>query len=183
MSTSNTLASTVKLSEYFSKLPTCKSDGTNWVFYRSRFIFAMDAAGLDLHFEEQAGGTAKPPVAPTVTDPANPTSDETAAIEAYQQRHRIWKSEQAVIKQGIASTIPGSLFLKVKGEKTAKEMWDKVKAEFEKKSQMVTVDLRKKLQDEQCTEEGDVEAHLNKLQTYRETLISMGADPGDDNFV
>jgi hypothetical protein len=44
--------------------------------------------------------------------------------------------------------IPDSLFLKVKGEKTAREMWEKVKNKYEKKSKMVTVDLRRKLQDE-----------------------------------
>jgi hypothetical protein len=43
-------------------------------------------------------------------------------------------------------------------------MWKKVKDEFEKKSKMMVVDLQ-------------------KLQTIREDLISMGADPGDDNFI
>jgi len=71
----------------------------------------------------------------------------------------------------------------VKGEKTAKEMWNKVKAEYEKKSKMVTVDMRRKLQDKKCPEEGDVKAHLMKLQTIREGLIAMGTNPGDENFV
>lgn len=99
------------------------------------------------------------------------------------QRRRFWKSEQAVIKQGIASVIPDSLFLKVKGEKTAKGMWEKVKAEYEKKSKMVPVDLRRKLQDKRCAEGGDVKAHPTKLQSIREDLIAMSADPGDENFV
>jgi len=42
---------------------------------------------------------------------------------------------------------------------------------------------RRKLQDEKCPEEGDVKAHLMKLQTIREGLIAMGVDPGDENFV
>jgi hypothetical protein len=71
----------------------------------------------------------------------------------------------------------------VKGEDTAKKMWEKVKGEFEKKSKMVKVDLRRKLQDERCTEGGDVKAHLTKLQSIREDLIAMGANPGDNNFV
>ncbi|KAF7355815.1 CCHC-type domain-containing protein [Mycena venus] len=48
---------------------------------------------------------------------------------------------------------------------------------------MVTVDLRRKLQDERCADGGDVKAHLTKLQTIREDLIAMGADPGDKEFV
>ncbi|KAJ7080043.1 hypothetical protein C8R44DRAFT_653909, partial [Mycena epipterygia] len=137
----NTLSSTAKLGEYFTKLPACKADGTNWIFFRDRFLFALDAAGLSDHFEDAPLGTSAAPVPPTIADAANPTTDETRANNEYLARRRFWKSEQAVIKQGLASVIPDSLFLKVKGEDTAKKMWEKVKGEFEKKSKMVTVDL------------------------------------------
>ncbi|SJL02247.1 uncharacterized protein ARMOST_05573 [Armillaria ostoyae] len=177
----NTFSSTAKLGEYFAKLPACKADGTNWIFFRDRFLFAVDAAGLSDHFEDVV--TATEPTAPAVVDPKNPTADETKAINEYAKKCQIWKSEQAVIKQGIASVISDSLFLKVKGEATAKAMWEKVKSEYEKKSKMVTVDLRRKLQDERCAEGGDVKTHLTKLQSICEDLIAMGADPGDDNFV
>ncbi|KAJ7190340.1 hypothetical protein GGX14DRAFT_382285, partial [Mycena pura] len=137
----NSFTSTAKLGEYFAKLPACKADGTNWVFFRDRFLFAVDAAGLSDHFEAGTLGTATAPVPPTITDPANPTADETRANNEYLARRRFWKSEQAVLKQGLASVIPDSLFLKVKGAETAKGMWEKVKDEYEKKSKMVTVDL------------------------------------------
>ncbi|KAK0499092.1 hypothetical protein EDD18DRAFT_1155373, partial [Armillaria luteobubalina] len=142
----NTFSSTAKLGEYFAKLPACKADGMNWIFFRDQFLFAIDA------------------IAPAVVDPKNPTADETKALNEYAKWCRIWKSEQAVIKQGIASVISDSLFLKVKGEATMKAMWEKVKSEYEKKSKMVMVDL-------------------TKLQSIHEDLIAMGADPGDDNFV
>ncbi len=177
----NTFSSTAKLGEYFSKLPACKADGTNWIFFRDHFLFAVDAAGLSDHFEDI--GTMTEPTAPAVVDPKNPTADETKAMNEYAKKRRIWKSEQAIIKQGITSVISDSLFLKVKGKATAKAMWEKVKSEYEKKSKMVTVDLRRKLQDEWCAEGGDVKTHLTKLQSIHEDLIAMGADPGDDNFV
>jgi hypothetical protein len=69
------------------------------------------------------------------------------------------------VKEVIASTIPDSLFLRVNGAKTAAEMWKKVTEEFEKKSKMVIVDLRRRLQDECCTKTGNVRTHLEKLQT------------------
>ncbi|KAG7440804.1 uncharacterized protein BT62DRAFT_909758, partial [Guyanagaster necrorhizus] len=93
------------------------------------------------------------------------------------------KSEQAVIKQGIISVILDSLFLKVKGEAMTKVMWEKMKSEYEKKSKMVTVNLHQKLQDEQCTEEGDMKTHLTKLQSICKNLITMKADSDNDNFV
>jgi hypothetical protein len=179
----NTLSSTAKLGEYFAKLPACKADGTNWVFFRDRFLFAVDAAGLSDHFETGLFGTAEAPVAPTIADTSAPTADETTAYNTYLAQRRIWKSAQAVLKQGLASVIPDSLFLKVKDAENAKGMWDRVKDEYEKKSKMVTVDLRRKLQDERCADGGDVKAHLDKLRTIRADLIAMSADPGDDNFV
>jgi hypothetical protein len=47
---------------------------------------------------------------------------------------------------------------------------------------MVTVDLRRKLQAEKCPEHGDVCTHLNKLQTMREDLASMGGSILDEDF-
>ncbi len=70
------------------------------------------------------------------------------------------------MKQEIASTIPDSLFLKVKGEVTAGKMWEKVKDEFKKKSKMMTVDLCRKLQEEHCPENGDVKTHLKSSNPY-----------------
>ncbi len=142
----NTFSSTVKLGEYFAKLPTCKADGTNWIFFCDHFPFAIDAAGLSDHFKDVV--TATELTALAVVDPKNPTADETKALNEYTKKCQIWKSEQAVIKQGITSVISDSLFLKVKGKAMAKVMWEKVKSEYEKKSKMVTVDLCWKLQDE-----------------------------------
>ncbi|KAF7355977.1 hypothetical protein MVEN_00927100 [Mycena venus] len=134
----NTFSSTTKLGKYFTKLPACKANGTNWVFFRDRFLFTLDAAGLSEHFDTIAAA----PIAPSFVDPKAPTADEVKANMEYLMWKRIWKLEQAVIKQGLASVIPDSLFLKVKEAETAKGMWEKVKNEYEKKSKMVTVDLR-----------------------------------------
>jgi hypothetical protein len=169
-----------KLGEYFVRLPKCNADGSNYIVYRDRFVFAIEAAGLKDHVDvSKTAPTA--PAAPA--DPTKPTTAETAARTKYIQDLREWESAEAIVKQGIAGTIPDSLFLKVKGELTAAGMWKKVKDEFEKKSKMMVVDLRRKLQEERCPENGDVRTHLQKLQTIREDLISMGADPGDDNFI
>ncbi|KAJ7210369.1 hypothetical protein GGX14DRAFT_520401 [Mycena pura] len=130
MSTSiKTPSSTAKLGEYLAKLLACKADGTNWVFFRDRFMFAIDAAGLSDHFEDAV--TSAEPVIPVFADPQQLTADENKVHDAYTARWRFWRSEQAVIKQGLATVIPDSLFRKIKSEKTAKSMWDKVKREYE----------------------------------------------------
>ena len=95
----------------------------------------------------------------------------------------IWKSNEAIIRQGIASTILDSLFLEVRKEVTVIKMWKAVKEKREKKSWMVTVDLRCKLQVEKCAESGDMRAHLYKLQAMRKDLMSMGGIIDNKDFM
>jgi hypothetical protein len=61
-------------------------------------------------------------------------------------------------------------------------MWEAVQEKCKKKSCMVTVDLRRKLQAKKCPEYGDMQAHLQKLQTMREDLASMGGLISDKDF-
>ena len=117
MSTSNTNNS--KLGDYFLCSPKCNADGSNWVIYCDRFIFAVEAAGLQDYLSEMAVPTSKPSVA----DASNVTSTEKAAIETWEKTMKIWTTESAVIKQGIASTLPDSLFLKIKSETLVGKMW------------------------------------------------------------
>ncbi|KAJ7200145.1 hypothetical protein GGX14DRAFT_466873, partial [Mycena pura] len=130
-----------RLHEYFARLPACKADGTNWTYFRDRFLFAIDAAGLGDHLDGTSLGMSTEATVPVIADPSEPTADEKQAMAEFLKERRTWKSEQAIIKQGIATCIPDALFLKVKGAKTALLMWEKVKDEYQKKSRMVTVDL------------------------------------------
>ena len=74
----------------------------------------------------------------------------------YERDLNKYLQEQAVVFQQITSTIPDSLYLKIKGKTTVKEAWETLKADFEKQSHMVTVDLRKRLYDIRCTENGNI---------------------------
>src|ERR1700678_874201 len=53
---------------------------------------------------------------------------------------------------------------------------------FQKKSRMISVDLRRRLQQEKCVEKGDVRAHFSNLRTMREDLASMGHPPSNDDM-
>jgi gag-polypeptide of LTR copia-type len=93
-----------------------------------------------------------------------------------------WRQGEAVVKQQIAGTIPDSLFMKVRGKGTAQEIWDGLGDDFQKKSRMVSVDLRRRLQQEKCVEKGDICTHFLNLRTMRENLASMGHPPSDDDM-
>jgi len=131
-----------KLLQFFVQIPKLEVDGSNWVIFKDRFLFAAAAASLKGHID----GTGKLPENPI------PTS-----------RGPKWEMEENIIKQALASVIPDSLFVEVRRKETALSMWDAIKNQREKKSRMVTVDMRRRLQSEKCQEHGDVRAHLVKL--------------------
>src|SRR5271156_3501968 len=175
-----------KLLEFFARIPKLESDGSNWVIFKDRFLFAAAAASLKAHID----GTGKPPVAVSVvpTESEPPTELEPLTAEQAQVRSEYdvalskWEMEEAIIKQALASVIPDSLFIEVRRKETALAMWNAVRDQREKKSRMVTVDMRRKLQSEKCNKHGDVRAHLIKLQTMREDLASMGGAISDEDF-
>ena len=95
----------------------------------------------------------------TVTKPEQPL---TLADSGSKESTALMK-EQAIVFQQIASTIPDSLYLKIKGKPTVKEAWDVLKADFEKRSCMITIKLRKRLQDTRCAENGNVRTHFDTI--------------------
>src|SRR5271168_1374518 len=93
-----------------------------------------------------------------------------------------WNQGEAIAKQQIASSIPDSLFMKVRAKGTARAIWTELENHFQKRSRMVSVDLRRRLKDQKCLEKGDIVAHFTTLRTMREDLAAMGHPPSDDDF-
>ena len=121
--------------------------------------------------------------------PGNARPHTGVVHEEEERREREWKAElkdwrrgEAVVKQQVAATIPDSLFMKIRGRGTALEIWEALQAEFQNRSRMVSVDLRRRLQQEKCGEKGDVRGHFSRLRTMREELAGMGYPPGEDEY-
>ena len=110
------------------------------------------------------------------------TPEEEWGIKEWKAELKEWKRGEAIVKQQVAATIPDSLFMKIHDKGTAREIWEALQGDFQNKSRMVAVDLRRHLQQERCAEKGDVRAHFAKLRTMREDLAAMGHTPGDDEF-
>jgi hypothetical protein len=177
-----------KLIENFLRLPKLALDGSNWVLYKDKFELAIDACGLADHIDG-TGSLLVAPIAPGPPAAAVLTAAEQATaaayavdLEAYRKAVKLWTSGEAIIRQGIAGTVPDSVYMETRKKGTAGEMWQAVISRYETRSRMVMVDMRRKLQDERCAEGSDVRAHLSLLQTMREDLSAMGASPSDDDF-
>ena len=173
--------STTKLGDDFMKIPQLNVTGTNWVIYKDHILWAIDACG---HLDH-ADGSTKEPVDPNLgckdKMKALTVAEATAELE-WNKELKTWKQGEAIVKQQIATTILDSLFMKIRGKGNALKIWSSLTNEFEKKSQSVTVDLWKRLQDEFCSEKADVRMHFDKLHTMCEELTAMGTPPEDDDF-
>ena len=69
-----------KLREYFVRLPKCNSDGSNYIMYRDRFKYAVDAAGLGDHIDPKKSAPREPiePMPVPVPAPAPPPAQDNA---------------------------------------------------------------------------------------------------------
>jgi hypothetical protein len=137
------LSSNSKLLEFFTHIPKLEVDGSNWVIFKDRFLFAAAAASLKGHID----GTESAPVIITFSQVPGEAlkEDQMEILKEQEMRHTKWEVEENIVKQALASVIPDSLFTEVRRKEMAALMWDAVRDQREKKSRMVTIDMRRKL--------------------------------------
>ncbi|KAG1850013.1 hypothetical protein F4604DRAFT_1593154 [Suillus subluteus] len=137
MSSSNS-----KLGEDFLHVPKLVADGENWMTYKDRLSWSVDARGFLGHLD----GIEKKPIDPSMLSGRGaswlPTmSDELRELSTYQSAMKEWRMGKAIMKQQIAGTIPDSLFIQVKNLTTAAEIFTYLSNLFEKRSRVVSVEL------------------------------------------
>ena len=181
----------MKLGDDLMKVPKLEVTGSNWVIYKMRFSWSIDARGLLEHIDGSAWEPTKPPITKKAAEDGSGakkdvteklTEAEEKKLEEWKEKLRVWKQGEAVVKQQIAATIPDSLFMKIQGQGSAFLIWAALTNDFQNKSRMVSVDLRRRLQLQRCAEKGDIRSHFAILRTMREDLSSMGQSPTDDDF-
>ena len=142
------------------------ADGSNWVTYRDRIMWALDAKGLLDHLTN-----------------GSITSDYVAAgtIDGQAPEAR-WKRDEAMVKQLVAGSVPDTVFSQIKAGLGAKEVWEQLRLLYEGRSKLILVDLRRKMQNTCCGPEDDVRAHFNKLAELKEQLAAMGHKITDEEY-
>ncbi|EJF59986.1 hypothetical protein DICSQDRAFT_63888, partial [Dichomitus squalens LYAD-421 SS1] len=130
----------IKLTDDVIRVPKLDVSGTNWVLYKERLTWAADAKGLAGHLDgavQEPNAPPSPATLASVTQTAPATGATTAAAGAtitpamtpdpaqvaYEAELATWKKGEAIVKQLIASTIPDSLFMKVRSKGTARDIW------------------------------------------------------------
>jgi hypothetical protein len=116
------MTTTSKLGDEFLCIPKLDVSGSNWVLYKERFFWALDARAILDHVD----GTGEIPVDPVkeASRKESKLSDEEKELDREWKRElKDWKQGEAVAKQQIASSIPDSLFMKIRAKTTAYEIW------------------------------------------------------------
>ncbi len=63
----------------------------------------------------------------------------------------------------IVATVPNTVFTNIKGNTTAKGVWDALKALYEGQMMMLLVGLSQQLQTMRCRDDNNVHDHIDKL--------------------
>ncbi|KAH9986121.1 hypothetical protein BJV77DRAFT_921951, partial [Russula vinacea] len=99
-------------------IPKLAADGSNWGSYRDSMVFMLGVFDLDDH----------------LTDGEVPKSGaEVETVDEAEATFR-WERDDASVKHYIASSIPNSVFILVKGGTRAKDVWHNLSTQFESQS-------------------------------------------------
>lgn len=147
-------------------IPKLAADGSNWGSYRDSMVFMLGVFDLDDH----------------LTDGEVPKSGaEVETVDEAEATFR-WERDDASVKHYIASSIPNSVFILVKGGTRAKDVWHNLSTQFEGQSRALRGKLKRKLCMERCSDNGDVRTHFSKLASLREQLDAAGGSVSDKEY-
>ena len=112
-----------------------------------------------------------------------PLTDEQKKLEKeWKKDTKDWKQAEAITKQQIASSIPDSLFMKVRDKGSTYNVWMELGKHFEKRSRMVSIDLRRRLQELRCADKANIIEYFATLRAMCEDLASMGESLTENDF-
>ncbi len=142
------------------------ADGSNWVTYHDRMLWAVDSHGLTEHLTSS-----------TITQAYQDAGN--VGILTPQMR---WHLDQAAVKQLVGSSVLDTVFNTIKTGTMAKDVWDVLKKLFEGRTTLILVDLGRHLQTTRCTEEDSVREHFEWLTDLRQQLAAMGKTVPDSKY-
>ena len=90
---------------------------------------------------------------------------------------------EGVVKTQVIMSVSDSLALILQKKSTAKELWDALVTEMTKKPRMVITSLQRQLRNIKCSEEDDLQEHLDKAQDLYSSLNEMGALISEEKFM
>src|SRR6267142_1716910 len=148
------------------QVPKLSLDGSNWVTYRDRLKWAMQANTFDDHAEA-----------------SSPSAEYTAlgTIGGVTSGVR-WAKEENMIKLILGSTLPDSAFNRIKMTANVHNAWEILKWVFEEWSKALVTDVIQRFRNKRCKEDESVRNHFEYLADLCKQLVAMGKAVMDEDY-
>src|SRR5882724_5193596 len=116
-------------------IPKLSLDGSNWVTFKTHFLFAMGSCNIKGHFH----GSETPPTHPTLRSPDEMrwTAADKELNSAYLVVVRKWQRDEKITCAQLAQVISDSLIICIQHAKGIVNMWGAIITEFNKKGHMI----------------------------------------------
>jgi hypothetical protein len=141
-------------------------DGANWATYRDKLQFMLEARGWGDHLMQIN-------MSRSYTD--------AGTISGHSPVAR-WRMDEAAIKQILSTSIPDSIFNRVKSAANIKTLWEDLTKLMEARTKIYVMDLERRLNATRCADDLSVRDHLANLADMREKLAAAGKDIADEKF-
>lgn len=165
-------------------VPPLQEDLSNWITYKKRATTAITSHGLGRHLS----GTVRTPKSVTeisgdyyVTGNPNPLTDDE--YDKLMEAKDKYDTKEAQLCDILYQTIPNSLFLRIKDEQTANDVWKKMCSIIEDKSPISIDSLHNKMMNLRTPESGDIRETLTQLQVWYEELAGMSYVVPEDSYM
>src|SRR5882724_72987 len=144
------------------------TNGSNWVTFKTRFIYAMAGCDIEGHFD----GSEPFPTPPTfsTTDQNKWTPEDEAKHESILKSIRTWKRNENIACVQLAQAISDSLLLRIQHACNVTDMWATIVTEHDRKGHMMRVDLCRRMMEKRAKETDDIWAHLDDMALMYERL-------------
>ena len=171
-------------------VPKLHDDGSNWSDYQLRIERALGSKGLWRHV---LGTTIVPKPyrlldgVPVIADGKTPAMEDQ--IESKGTKIMDFDKKEYLAQHIILSTTSSHIRVKIKGLKSAKEMWDTVKMDVTMKSTLFIIGVEDQLSSMKLADNEDPKTHLSEMKQHfqlmlqcQENLLKMGSEISDTCF-
>src|SRR6266850_3850815 len=148
------------------QVPKLSPDSSNWVTYRDRLKWAMQANSFNNHAEV-----------------SSPSAEYTAlgTVGGVTSAAR-WAKEENAIKLILGSTLPDTMFNRIKTMANMHDAWEILKWVFKEQSKVLVADVIQRFRNKRCEEDESVRNHFKYLTDLREQLAVMAKAVTDEDY-
>ena len=175
-------------------VPMLDVDGGNWPIFKIRFEIYLASIGLGGHFdaanhpaENYEGVEPRPEkIAHEPDDALAKRMDAWKDGEAkWKEGAKAWKQEDAMAMLVLGGVLPDSIFMEILKFKTFRERWEAVEQRLGRGVlfQKLNIELKGRLNRMYCSQESNVLAHLQEMESIYDQLAARNAKISDEDYV